>query len=64
MTQVKTKAEKSQENKNIVKNYSEPAEQNLSEVNKFTTLSTSFCTSPTDQEYPIKKYRDVRQMSW
>ena len=40
-----------------MKNYSEPAEQ-------FTTPSTSFHTSPMDQEYPFKKYRGVRQMSW
>ena len=47
-----------------MKNYSEQAEQNISEANMFTTPSTAFSTSCTDEEYPIKIYRGVRQMSW
>ena len=47
-----------------MKNYSEPSEQNLSKANKFTTPSMAFSTSHTDEEYPIKQYRGVRQMSW
>ena len=46
-----------------MKNYSEPAEENISEANMFTTPSTAFSTSHADEEYPIKKYRGVRQMS-